>query len=369
MVMKRNAMRSNLRQSIFKSLGRYIAIAAIIALGAGIFVGLLMTKADMVATGQEFMDEQNMFDIRLVSTYGWGREQVDQARSLQGIESAEGVYYKDLIVRYGDKTEDEVYRFYTLPEQINRVFLEGGRMPENMGECLVDGHHGDDSILGTQILLSNANDENDLEDLKLYRYTVVGYMATPLYMDANRGTTSVGSGSLEGYVYVPRDSVNADYYTEIHLTIPGNHKVYSETYNDLLEKTMDAIEPVAEEMGQNRFDSVKAEAEQEYQDGYLEYLDGVEEYEEGKLEAEQELADAYQELIDGEQEIEDTYRDLQNAEHKLYKAKKQIEEGKGQLKAGKAALAEAKAAAEAQKPTLWQKQRDRTTQPCRYSDG
>ena len=352
MVMKRNAMRSNLRQSIFKSLGRYIAIAAIIALGAGIFVGLLMTKADMVATGQEFMDEQNMFDIRLVSTYGWGREQVDQARRLQGIESAEGVYYKDLIVRYGDKTEDEVYRFYTLPEQINRVALEGGRMPENINECLVDGHHADDSILGTQILLSNANDEDDLEDLKHYRYTVVGYMATPLYMDANRGTTSVGSGSLEGYVYVPQNSVNADHFAEIHLTIPGNHKVYSETYNDLLEEIMDAIEPMAEEMGQNRFDSVKAEAEEEYQDGYLEYLDGVEEYEEGKLEAEQELADAYQELIDGEQEIEDTYRDLQNAEHKLYKAKKQIEEGKVQLRAGKAALTEAKAAAEAQKPTL-----------------
>ena len=69
MVMKRNAMRSNLRQSILRSLGRYIAIAAIIALGSALFVGLLMTKADMVATGQAFLDEQNMFDIRLVSTY------------------------------------------------------------------------------------------------------------------------------------------------------------------------------------------------------------------------------------------------------------------------------------------------------------
>ena len=76
MVMKRNAMRANLRQSIFKSLGRYIAIAMIIALGAGIFVGLRMTKADMVATGQKYMDEQNMFDLRLVTDYGWGREQL-----------------------------------------------------------------------------------------------------------------------------------------------------------------------------------------------------------------------------------------------------------------------------------------------------
>ena len=63
MVMKKNAMRKNLTQSIAKSFGRYIAIVAIIALGASIFVGLLMTKTDMVATGQKYMDEQNMFDL------------------------------------------------------------------------------------------------------------------------------------------------------------------------------------------------------------------------------------------------------------------------------------------------------------------
>ena len=42
--MKKNAMRKNLLQSILKSLGRYVAIVAIIALGASMFVGLLMTK-------------------------------------------------------------------------------------------------------------------------------------------------------------------------------------------------------------------------------------------------------------------------------------------------------------------------------------
>ena len=60
MVMKKNMMRRNLQQSILKSIGRYIAIMAIIALGASLFVGLLMTKSDMVATGQVYTDEQNM---------------------------------------------------------------------------------------------------------------------------------------------------------------------------------------------------------------------------------------------------------------------------------------------------------------------
>lgn len=352
MVMKRNAMRSNLRQSILRSLGRYIAIAAIIALGSALFVGLLMTKADMVATGQAFLDEQNMFDIRLVSTYGWDREQVEQAAALDGIEEAEGVFYTDLITRVGDAQDDLVYRYYTLPDRINQVCLQGGRMPEKITECLVEGFHADDSILGTKLRISTSNEEDSLEDVKTYLFTVVGYVSTPLYMDMNRGTTSVGSGSLEGFVYIPQESVNADYYTEIHLTIPGQHQIYSDSYNDLLEDTMDAIEPMAEEMGQLRFESVKTEAEAEYQDGYQEYLDGVKEYEEGKAEAEQELADALQELTDGEKEIEDTYKDLQNAERKLADGKSQILDGKKQLEEGKKSLAAALAVAESGKAAL-----------------
>ena len=83
MVMKRNAMRRNLRQSIIRLLGRYIAIAMIIALGAALFVGLLMTKADMVATGQRFMEQQNMFDLRLMNSYGWEPEHLDKIRALE----------------------------------------------------------------------------------------------------------------------------------------------------------------------------------------------------------------------------------------------------------------------------------------------
>ena len=355
MVMKRNAMRRNLRQSIFRSLGRYIAIAAIIALGSALFVGLLMTKSDMVATGQAYMREQNMFDLRLVSTYGWSEEQVKQVSAMDGIESAEGIFYTDLIARYEQEQEENVYRFYTLPEQINQIVLLGGRMPETVGECLVEGFHADDSILGQKILLSSDNEEGSLEDVKTYLFKVVGYVGSPLYMDMNRGTTSVGSGSLEGYIYIPRDSVNADYYTEIHLTLPGNHQIYTDRYKTLLDDTLDALEPMADRLGEERFLFVKSEAEAEYQDGYQEYLDGVKEFEEGKAEAEKELADALQELTDGEKEIADTYQDLQNAERKLYDGKKQILAGMKELEEAKASIAPLLALADSQRASLDEK--------------
>jgi len=348
MVMKRNAMRKNLRQSIVKSFGRYIAIVAIIALGSALFVGLLMTKSDMVATGQVFMDLQNMFDIRLVSTFGWGEEQLEQAALLEGVQEAEGLFYTDLIAKYGEDADDAVYRFYSMPKTMNLLALRGGRMPQNNTECLVDGFHTDDSVLGTQIILSQSNDEDDLEVMKETTFTVVGYIASPLYMDMNRGTTSVGSGSLTGYVYLPEECFDADYYTEIHLTLPGDSIVYSDDYNRKLDDAVDALEPEAEKLCKERFDSVKAEAEEEYRDGYQEYLDGVQEYEEGKAEADKELADAYQELMDAEKEIEDNQRKLEQAEYELIMGQATLDEKQRELSDGLAAFPAAKADAYAQ---------------------
>ena len=52
---KKNVLLKSLLRTIRGSFGRYIAIMAIIILGSSIFVGLLSTKADMVATGQKFV--------------------------------------------------------------------------------------------------------------------------------------------------------------------------------------------------------------------------------------------------------------------------------------------------------------------------
>ena len=114
MVMKRNAMRKNLSQSILKSFGRYVAIILIIALGASMFVGLLMTRFDMIATGQKYMNEQNMFDLRLVSPYGWDLEHVDMVAQMDGVAEAEGVRYVDAIASLGDVHENAPFRFFFL---------------------------------------------------------------------------------------------------------------------------------------------------------------------------------------------------------------------------------------------------------------
>lgn len=348
MVMKRNAMRRNLRQSIIKSFGRYIAIAAIIALGSGLFVGLLMSKTDMVATGQAFTDRQNMFDFRLISNYGWTEEYVERTAKLEGVADAEGVHYLDLIARVGDSDEDAVYRFYSIPEKVNRVELRGGRLPEADNECLADGYSIDDNTLGQTITISSTNEEDALDAVRHKTFTIVGYVATPLYMDNNRGTTSVGSGSLENYYYIPKDAFDLDYYTEINITIPGDYGIYSDAYENALDTALDTLEPQAEELAKSRFEDVKGEAEDEYNEGYQEYLDGVKEYEDAKAEAEQELADALKELQDAEQELADNRKKLIQAENDIKKGEEALELARGQYESNKKAFEEQKAAAEPQ---------------------
>ena len=131
MVMKQNAMQKNLQQSIRNSLGRYIALALIICLGASLFMGLLITRQNMVFTGQHFMDEQNMFDLRMISNYGWSEEYVEKFSELPGVEDSEGILYLDLIARTEDMTEDMVYRFYAMPQRMNQISLRSGRLPQN----------------------------------------------------------------------------------------------------------------------------------------------------------------------------------------------------------------------------------------------
>lgn len=324
MVMKQNVMHKNLRQSILNSFGRYVALALIIGLGAALFMGLVITRQDMVVTGQRFMDQQNMFDLRMVSNYGWSEPYVEAFAQLPGVEDAEGLIYLDLISRTGEMTDDTVNRFYAIPEQMNQIALRSGRMPESPEECLVEGFFTDDSILGKKVTVSDLNERDSLDSLRKKTFTIVGRIASPLYLDMNRGTTSVGSGSLENFFYLPAETFDVDYYTEINLTLEKKFDIYTDDYNDYLEKTLDDLEPAAEELSAQRFLDVKQEAEEEYDEGYQEYLDGLEEFEDGKAEAEQELKDAYQELKDAEEELEENRKKLVDAGNQIEDGKKQI---------------------------------------------
>ena len=331
MVMKKNAMSKNLSQSILKSFGRYLAIILIIALGSSIFVGLLMTKFDMVATGEKYMNEQNMFDLRLISPYGWDPEHAEEIAKMEGVEDAEGVRYLDALASVGNLQENAAFRFYSIPERITRVSLRGGRMPEKPDECLADGFLFGENILGMQVSVAEANKEETLDAFAEKTFTVVGYVASPLYMDMNRGSTTIGSGSLSSFFYIPEEAFDMDYYVEINLTLPGAFSVYTDAYHDAMDAEADRLEPLVTQLVVDRYHDIYNEAIAEYEDGLKEYEDGVKEYEEEKAKALQELEDAHKELLDAEEKIADGEQKLDRAQILIYSGWKDIENGKKEL--------------------------------------
>ncbi len=343
MVMKKSVMAKNLRQSILRSLGRYVAIAAIIALGAGIFAGLLATKTDMVATGQFYMDQQNMFDLRLLNPYGWTQKELDAIRQLDGIDEAEGAVTMDVIGRMGDDGEDSVYQLHTIQDTINKVYLRGGRMPQTPNECLADSMHASDSILGKTFRIADHNDSSTLENLNYTEYTVVGYVSSPLFMDLTRGNTTLGNGSVSAFVYVPREAFNVDYFTEITVTIPGEYEIYTDAYNDALDVVADKLEPILQPLAQQRYEQVRIDAQQQYDDGLKEYRDGFEAYEEAKKDAESELESARLELETAQLDMETNEKTLTDGEKQLEDAKKLLDDNTKMLLESKQSFAETKA--------------------------
>ncbi len=341
MVMKRNMMRKNLTQTIRRSLGRYLAIVAIIALGCAIFVGLKITKKDMVLTGQEYMDERNMFDLKLLNTYGWTQQQVDQIAQLEGIADAEGCIYLDAYANFGGG-EDSVFRFYAIPETVNQVYLLSGRLPQHPDECLVDGSYfGEDAIGGT-IRLGTGNEEETADSFIHQEFTVVGRISSPLYMDMTRGNTTIGSGSLATYIYVPGDALDVDYFPEIYVTLQGNFAVYTDAFTEAMDSRAESIKPQLLPLAQNRLDALKLDAEEQLADGMAEYQDGLKQHEEGKQEAQQKLADALQELLDNQAKLDEGLLELEDGEKQLNDAQAQIDEGRATLESSQIDLEKAK---------------------------
>ncbi len=344
MVMKRrkNMMGRYLTQTIRRSLGRYFAIIAIIALGAGIFSGLRITKVDMVATVQRYTDAQNMFDVQVMNSYGWTDADVEALAGVTGISGAEGSISMDVLLHTGNN-EDLAYKLLSMPQHINRPELIAGRMPAAPDECVVDGFVFDKSVIGQTFYVSENNKEATRDAFACDSYTVVGLVSSPLYLNMQRGSTAIGSGALTAYGYLLPEGFDQDVYTEINLTLPGNYAVYTDRYDDAMDDMAQRLEDFCRPLADRRHEEVLLQAEEEYADGRAEYLDGLREFQDARAEALDELSKAERELLDGEQEISDNRKLLEEGLKQIEDGEKTIEESRATLTESRLTLAATRA--------------------------
>ncbi|MBQ7919139.1 MAG: ABC transporter permease [Lachnospiraceae bacterium] len=334
-------VKTTLRE-IRQSLGRYLAIMAIIALGVGFFAGLKATKPGMVNTVENYMIEQKLYDYRLLSTVGFEQEDIDYLQEFAPEAVVEPSITVDVLVNDFSSDNGFVLKTHSITEGVNEISLAAGRMPENANECVVDAAVYNESVIGKKLTFSPDNEEDTLGSFAYKEYKIVGIANSPLYIQFERGNTALGNGTVTGFAYLLPEGYDTEVFTEVYvkLDIP-DYPLYDEEYEAYLESV--------EEEWQT---ALNACVERRYQDLFVELEDAKEEFRREKADAEKELLDAQIELEDAAKEMEDAEKELEDGIKELEDGKKKLADSKADLEEAEKKIAENEALLEEKKAEL-----------------
>ena len=304
-------------KEIFVNRKRFISIMLMALLGVGFFAGLVASGPDMRDSLDKFLDDTNTYDINIVSTLGLTNEDVDEIKKIKNTENVHGIYSKDISFKTDDK--EFIFKAIEYSEKINTPILLDGKLPENNNECVVEQDFLIDS--GFKIGDNIKIDEDD--ELKANSFKIVGSVKSPIYVSMERGTTSLGDGTIDYYLYLNKDVFDMDYYPNIYLNVNSAkiEKITTNKYNELVENVYKDIENIKEERETQRYNNIKEEASEKLQES-------IDEYEKGKKEGEEELKKAKDKIEDSEKEIKNAENELKTGKTK---AKKEISNAKAEI--------------------------------------
>ena len=288
-----------------KNIGRFLSVLFIVALGVGFFAGLRETTPDIETTLDNYYDEHNLMDFKIVSTGGLTEDDVTSLKELKNVEKVIPSYSVDVLI------SGEEIRVHAIEEEINNVVLKEGRMPGKNNECIADSTKYQ---IGDTLTITKESIEGILTTKE---YKVVGLADSPLYLSRQMGIASIGTGELESFIYVPRENFNYEYYTEIYLTAKGTQGeiAYEDSYEELANILLAELEELAPIRETKRYEEILEEATIEIRKIETEANEEI-------AKAEEELNNALQEINNGRTEIENAKTELNNTENALNKQEK-----------------------------------------------
>lgn len=338
------AFNKNIIREITKTKSRFLSIFTICAIGVGFFSGVRATGGDMKVSADNYYDSHSLFDLRVLSTFGLTDDDAAEIAKIDGVDGVFTSKYTDLAMH---KNENEyLTRVYSWNNnEINKVDLREGRFPEAENECIVSFNKLRSGLsVGDRVTMSDLTNADEFP-LVHTEYTIVGTFDTPMFISlTQRGSTTIGDGSIDAFMYITKSNFTQDFYTEIYITSEElrGMQSYSAEYEKLRDEISDKLEALGEQRSVVRYDEVLGEA--------LEKIsNGEEELEQAKIDGEKELADAKAELddaaqkiSDGEKELEDAKIEIEDGEKKLSDGEKELADAKKKLDDGRKALLENK---------------------------
>ena len=324
----KNAMQKDFWREIKHTKSRFFSIMILVALSVAFLSGLKATAPDMKHTGDDYLDSLHLADIQVLSTLGLTDEDIAALRAQDKIEDAEGEYVIDAFA--SSDSLDAVVKVLSLTDRgISDVLLREGRMPERADECVVEENMLSlmSISVGDTITLTPGDDLSDA--LAQDTYTVVGTVRSPVYLAVERGTSTLGSGTVKAYLYLPREAFTLDYYTAAYVRVSGAAEMtaFYDDYDDYIDDVIDSLEDFGDARAILRHDELVDEATEKLDDAQKELDDAKAEADKELGDARRELADARKELDDGWKEYDDGKQELADSRTKLDDAKAELEDG------------------------------------------
>lgn len=342
---------------------RFISIMLMALLGVGFFAGLRAASPDMVNTIDQYFKDQNVYDIEVISTLGLTDEDIEVLSNIENVETVYGTYSTDGIIKLDEK---EIVSKLLCIDDVNKPKLLSGNMPQNDNECVVEKDFlsttnkqiGDILEIETEKTETSIQGDEETDYLKNNTLKIVGTVESPLYISRERGTTNLGSGQINSYIYVTKNNVNSEAYTEIYIKLKDSdkYKTSSNRYEDYVEETKDKIEAIKEERQKARYDSLINEANKKIEEAENEFNSQKQEGESKIQEAEAKLQNGKNEIAQAENEIASNEKTANSrfaqGESQIKSAKQTLQKSEEEYNAKKAQAEESFAQAESQKEQL-----------------
>ena len=350
--MKKNILRKDFIIEIKKTMGRFVSIFFIVALGVAFYSGIRASEPSMRFTADQYFDDSKLMDLKVMGTMGLTKADIKAIGKVSGIEAVEGGYSKDVLCPVGDN--EKVVHMLSMQKNFDQVSLVEGRLPEKAGECLVDEDFLSytDLKVGDTVTFHSGDGEALTDSLVTDTYKIVGIGNSPLYISFGRGSSTIGTGEISGFVVVDKASFDMDVYTEAYVKVSGAEEktAFTDEYNNLSDAAKEAVSAIEEERCAVRKQEIVDEANEKLADSEKtvneksqELEDAKKELESGKSKAAEELEKAKQQITDGEAELADAKQQIADGETQLADAKAQLNEKQAQLSSAEAEYESGKA--------------------------
>lgn len=324
--MKKNMLLLNTVRGVKKSPGRFVAILIIIAIGCAFYAGLSAVSTDLKNSGWKYYREYALADVQIKSTLGFNGDEIEKLSDGEHFDGGYAGYSADLLVENNGGQSAVTVLSYSPDQPLNKLYLMEGRLPEKAGECVADydSMHKISFKIGDTVKLS-ADGDNDVADyLNQSEYTVVGLVKSPVYVSYERGSTTIGTGSVSAFIYVPEENFAYDAYTDLYLSVTGamaeSVKPFSDEYNDIVAAAEEYAEGMSAQLLSERSDEIRADADEQIADAKEKLADGQKKYD-----------DAKKDYDKGLNEYNKSYSQINEQKKELTDAKKDIEDGRKEL--------------------------------------